>query len=850
MRLRARSSHALELLFTALWAWGAASTACAQAQVEEIVVTAQKREQSLQDVPISVTAVTGDALQAQNLGEVEALSMQLPNIHISESGIGDKLFIRGVGSGINAGFEQSVGTFVDGVYYGRSLQTRSQFLDIERVEVLRGPQSTFFGNNAIAGALNITTRRPSGEFSGYVNSFYEFEHGERHVEGAIGGALTDTLSARIAGLSSGLDGWVTNLNTGQPEGEERNRALRASILFAPNDTFDALLKVEGGSFDVRGRSVQTLDCPPATGVAGTCAVTAAPVLAAFGPAFATPLFPNFDDRFDTNTQYNGPVPSSFTAAVDSLGTAEARLPVPRPAAVLSARDVGDLQNTNTTLTLNWQLAAHTLTAVSGFSRYEFDFRQPTDFVPLPLAGAEQLEEFDQFSQEVRLVSDTSDTLDYTLGAYWQANELDVRENIYLYLAPPYFQPAATFFTDACRAPARQNDPMCRLPATIAGVDSLHAQEEDSWAGFGSLTWHLGDALRVTFGARYTHVEKSLDRRQTIEDRAPGITVPCIPPVAALLACTTGAPLLITAANPPRGRAFGWKQGVLALERKASEFTPSLNLQWDIVDDAMLYASYTEGFKAGGFDQRNLFLSSVTGQFAPESVDAVEFGLKSRLLDDALMLNVALFRSDYDDLQVSTFDGVVNFLVNNAGSARTQGIETDMRWALGDSLVFSAAVALLDAQWEDYRDAQCTAVELALAPNASCFVSPGTGLLVQDLSGADMLMAPDWSGNVGVEHYWMLRDGLELQTQLLVYFEDDKFLAADNDPATLQERFAKVNLRVALVGNGGWELAFVGRNLTNELTSPHIEDLPLRSTNSFFALTDRPRTYAVQGQYRF
>ncbi|HEY0962252.1 MAG TPA: TonB-dependent receptor [Pseudomonadales bacterium] len=849
MRRRAHSSHALKLLVTAplVTAIGVAS---AQAQVEEILVTAQKREQSLQDVPISVSAVTGDALQAQNLGEMEAVSMQLPNIHISESAIGDKLFIRGIGSGINAGFEQSVGTFVDGVYYGRSLQTRSQFLDIERVEVLRGPQSTYFGNNAIAGALNITTRRPTGEFNGYVNSFYEFEHNERHVEGAIGGALTDTLSARVAGLSSGLDGWMQNLNTARSEGEERNRALRASFLLEPGDTFDALLKVEGGRFDVRGRNLQTLDCPPATGPAGTCAVVAAPVLAMFGASFATPLFPDFDDSFDTNTQYNGPVPPQYTAVVNSLGAAEARLPVPAPVAALSARDVGDLRNTNTTLTLNWRLAAHTLTAVSGFSRYEFDFRQPTDFVPLPVAGAEQVEEFDQFNQEVRLVSDTRDTFDYVLGAYWQTNELDVRENIHLYLAPPYSQPAATFFTDACRAPARQNDPTCRLPATIAGVDSLHAQEEDSWAGFGSLTWHLDDALRLTFGARYTHVDKSLDRRQTMQDRAPGITVPCIAAVADALGCTAGAPLLITSASPPRGRAFGWQQGTLALDRTDSAFTPSLNLQWDMTDDVMLYASYTEGFKAGGFDQRNLALSAVTGQFEPESVDAFEAGMKSRLLDEALTLNVAVFRSDYDDLQVSTFDGVVNFLVNNAGSARTQGIETDLRWAAGTSLVFSAAVALLDARWNDYRDAQCTALDLALAPNANCSVSPVTGLLVQDLSGADLLMAPDWSGNVGAEHSWTLGAGLELHTQLLVYFEDDKFLAADNDPATLQERFAKVNLRVALVGEEGWEVAFVGRNLTNELTSPHIEDLPLRSTNSFFALTDRPRTYAVQGQYRF
>ena len=840
----------VKILAAALCATAAATQVAAQAVIEEIVVTAQKREQNLQDVPISVNAVSGDSLQAQGLAEMETLSVQLPNIHISESGIGDKLFIRGIGSGINAGFEQSVGTFIDGVYYGRSLQTRSQFLDIERVEVLRGPQSTFFGNNSIAGALNITTRRPSEELSGYVNTFYEFENNERHYEGGIGGAVSDTLSARISGLASGLDGWVNNLNTGQTEGEENNRALRASFMFTPNETFDAMLKVEGGSFKVLGRNLQTIDCPPSTGPTSTCAATTAPVLAAFGAAFAAPLFPNFDDNFDKNTQYNGPVPARFTTAVDTLGAGEARLAIPPPVAALSARDLGDLQNTNTSLTLNWHLDAHTLTAVSGFSKYEFAFRQPTDFVPLPFAGAEQLEDFEQFSQELRLSSEAGGAIEYMVGAYVQMNELSVTEDIHLYLPPPYFQPASTYFTDACRAPARANDPTCRLPATIAGVTSVHSQDEDSWAGFGSVTWHLSDTVRATLGARYTTVEKDLDRRQMVVDRAPGVTVPCPPTAAAALGCIAGAPLLVTANNPPRGRAFGWKQGMLALDREDKKFTPAINVQWDINDDAMLYASYTKGFKAGGYDQRNLFLNATTGQFDPESVDAFELGLKSRVLDNSMMLNVAVFRSEYDDLQVSTFDGVVNFLVNNAASARSQGLETDVRWAVTENLVLSGAVALLDAQWDDYRDAQCTALGLARAPNANCTVNTTTGLLVQDLSNEDLLMSPDWSGNVGAEHFWPLDGGLEVQTQLLVYFQDDKFLAADNDPATVQEAFTKVNLRLAVVSDKGWEVALVGRNLTDKLTSPHAEDLPLRSTNSFFRLTDRPRTYALQGQYRF
>ncbi|MEY4641693.1 MAG: hypothetical protein RLZZ227_1687 [Pseudomonadota bacterium] len=837
------------VLVAAICAASTASGAYAQA-VEEIVVTAQKREQNLQDVPISVNAVSGQALQQQNLVELETLSVQLPNIHISESGIGDKLFIRGIGSGINAGFEQSVGTFIDGVYYGRSLQTRSQFLDIERVEVLRGPQSTYFGNNSIAGALNITTRRAAGEFNGYVNSFYEFENNERHYEAGVGGSLSDSFAVRLSGLSSGHDGWVKNLNTGKTEGEERNRALRLTMAFTPNDIFDATLKLEGGSFEVLGRNLQTIDCPPTTGAQGTCAIATQRVLpAALGPLGA-PLYPNFDDAFDKYTQYNGPIPAQFTSVVNAVGAAEAGRAIPAPADMLSQRDLGDLGNSNVTLTLNWKLDAHTLTAVSGFSRYEFDFRQPTDFVPLPLAGAEQLEEFEQFSQELRLTSATGGRIEYMTGVYVHTSELGVNEDIYLYLPPPYFQPASTYFTDACRAPARANDPTCRLPATIAGLNSVHEQQEDSWAGFGSVTWNISDTLRATLGARYTEVDKSLDRRQTIVDRAPGVTVPCPPTAAAALGCIAGAPLLVTGNNPPRGRAFGWKQGLLALDRGADEVTPSLSVQWDVLDDAMLYASYTEGFKAGGFDQRNLFLNATTGQFEPESVDGYELGLKSRLLDGAMVFNAALFRSEYDNLQVSTFDGVVNFLVNNAASARSQGIETDVRWAVTDNLVLGGSLALLDAQWDDYRDAQCTALDLARAPNANCAVSPVTGFLVQDLSGDDLLMSPDWSGNLSADYSWPLSGGLRVQTQLLVYFQDARFLAADNDPATLQERFTKVNLRVALASDQGWELALVGRNLSDKLTSPHAEDLPLRSTNSFFRLTDRPRTLALQAQYNW
>lgn len=832
---------------------GLALTVAATAQpvLEEVVVTAQKREQSLQDVPISVQTVAGVALEEQHLVEMEALSAQLPNIHVSESALGDKLFIRGIGSGINAGFEQSVGTFIDGVYYGRSLQTRSQFLDIERIEVLRGPQSTFFGNNAIAGALNLTTRRPGEVFSGYLNSFHETQNDEYHIEGAAGGALTETVALRVAGLMSGLDGWVRNLNTGQTEGDEKNRAARVSLGWTPTASFDALLKLETGRFDVLGRGLQVTNCPPpVTESAGTCAMLTQPVFSAFGPEYAAPLYNNFDDTFDLYTQYNGPVHPRFTQLVDSLGAAEAGRAIAPPLPEMSARDIGELANHNATLTLNWQLHRHQLTAVSSYSEYTFEFRQTSDFQPLPNAAVHQSEAFAQFTQEVRLASTEGINFDYMLGAYYQAGELDIAETINLYMPPPYAQPAASYFSDPCRAPARASDPGCRLPATLASMTSMHGQRDNSGAAFAVLSWHLTDKLSATLGARYTFVDKDMERSQRIVDRAPGVTVACPAALAAMLPCIQGAPLLLTAPSPPRGRAFGWSVGDLDLGRRDSDLTPSFTLQWNARPDLMLYGSYGEGFKAGGFDHRNLALDPLGGQFGPESVDAFELGMKSTVRDGVMQLNLALFRSDYRDLQVSTFDGVVNFLVNNAATARSQGVEADMRWLINDRLVFNAAFAFLDAKWQDYRNAQCRAVDMAMAPTALCKLSAESGLLEQDLSGAAMLMAPRWSGNAGAQYQYPLRGGLMLNAQFLLSWQASQFLAADNDPATLQPGFAKLNLRVALASTTGWELALVGRNVTDRLTSSHAEDMPLRSTNSFFRMTERPRTLALQMQYRW
>ena len=233
----------------------------AQLLLEEIVVTAQKRAQNLQDVPISVLAVSGEEISRQGFKRLEDVTSLMPNVTVTEAALGDQLFIRGIGSGLNIGFEQSVGTFIDGVYFGRGLQSRNIFLDIERLEVLRGPQSTFFGNNAIAGAMSITTRGPSEAWEGYVSGLYEDGTGTKNIDVAVGGPISDTLGIRIAGRYSDQDGWQTNSTINDKEPREERLAGRVTIEWAPSENFDASLKYQVESNDVEGRAMQAVGCP-------------------------------------------------------------------------------------------------------------------------------------------------------------------------------------------------------------------------------------------------------------------------------------------------------------------------------------------------------------------------------------------------------------------------------------------------------------------------------------------------------------------------------------------------------------------------------------------------------------
>ncbi len=709
------------------------------AVLEEVIVTAQKREQSLQDVPISVSVTTGEKLSQYSMNGLEELSASIPNVTIAENATQDSVTIRAIGSGANHGFEQSVGTFIDGVYFGRGRSSRSPFLDVERVEVLKGPQGVLFGKNTIAGALNITTRKPTQEFEGSIEAEY-FEGDESYqITGILSGPLTDDLAGRIVVKKAGAEGFVENITTGDDEAEEDESFVRGILSWDISDRLSLVVNAESSSFDVDGRTMQLVEA---------------------GPRLANyqSVDPNFEQKLDYKRSVNNPV---FGA------------------------DFDDTDAQNLTATFKYELDSITLVSITSFVGYEYENNIPANFAAnIETAAKRYDEEHSQFSQEFRLESATGGSFEYILGVFYQTEEVDHLQ---------FFD----FDTTQGRADGFP------LPPFVGRTAFDLVQDTDSIALFAQGTWNITERLRTTLGLRYTDDEKDLDFTQT----------------------TTGM--------------MPFPNRTVDDSRSDSDVTPSLNVQYDLNDDIMIYASFSQGFKSGGFD----FESGA--QFEEETVDAWEVGFKSKLADGAVELNAALFRSEFEDLQVAAWNGVA-FVTGNAATSTTEGLEIDGRWQINDNLMLSGAVAFLSAEYDSFPTAICNAGQ-QVAHGIATGMNPNT--CTQDLSGKELSFAPDWAGSINLEYIHDLNNGLELTVVVGANFSDAYFTALDLDPISEQDSFTKINARIQLASEDGWSVALVGKNLTEEETTTWVNDVPF-FRGAFFGAIDPPRSIGVQAKYEF
>jgi len=756
-------------------------------QLEEVVVTAQKRAESLMDVPLSVSAVSGDKMLEAGIRNLGDLTAYVPNFQKSEASIGNFLSIRGISSGLNQGFEQSVVQYMDDVALGRSPLARAPFMDLNRVEVLRGPQNVLFGKNSIGGALSLATNRPTDEFEGSIIAEYEPEYGTAETQLVLSGGITDTLRGRLAVRYMEEDGYFENSLTDRDEAGREETTIRGTLAWDANDNTEVVLKVERSEFDFEGRNDELTFSYPNND----------PTSPFFGMSYAEA----------------GAFLSLITG--QDIGSDDGRQDYKRST---NSEEFSETETNNVTLTVNWDTDAFTLTSVTAYLDYELDERVDSDASGFHVWTNNSTEEYNQFSQEFRLTSPGGESFDWIAGVYYQDWDLNfsVRTPV----------PEVGLFSSlGVVAPAL---------AVLADLTQFRDYSGDSelYAAFAQGTWTLSDTIRLTVGARYTYEEKNGYREMNVLRTSTG-------ELDIVQGATATAVFGIDYAN--LGEATGGAFPIHRLEDNRSEdfITPTAILEWDVSDGTMLYGSVSSGAKAGGFDARGDSAVAEDFEFEDESVLAWEIGSKSRLADGRLEINTAIFYSNYEDLQVSQFNGAVGFQVGNAAEAISQGIEIDGRWLIAEGLTMTFSGSYLNFEFNDYHGA-CNA-GLRLPASATC-----------DYSGKANIFSPEWTANTSFEYVTGLTDSMDIRVNLDVLYTDEQYVDATLDDNIIQDGVTRINARVALEGES-WSLALVGKNLTDEDISSYATNTPLSGalgTPSYTTYMERPLTVAVQALYRF
>ncbi len=633
--------------------------------VEEILVTAQKAEQNIRDVPISMTVLDDEFIAERAITDYRDLSQYAPSARIDPgTGVFPDVNVRGFGSALsNKAFEQSVGLNIDGIPYGRTAYFQGPLFDLERVELLRGPQGTLFGKNTTAGLLNLVSKKPTDELTGFVHA----ELGElerRRFEAAIGGPIVpNVVNFRIAGLSDQRDGLLGNTTARVvPEANERmadrdRKGVRAQLGFPDLLGANLVVGYERAEFDYLGVGWEFILVPENVRA--------------------------FYRQYDPRTDFD---PDNLVGSVDLA-------------------EFNRNQSDTVVANASYDLAGWRLDAVGGYSLLKVAGLYDLDFGPSPMLFNPTSDDNPQTTAEIRATSPSLPgllglarffgldlgTTDLTLGLLYQRRGIDDDLVNLAFNLPVVAQfaavnraPAGTPVPDLSSfvGPAIQVGNLGILDTTggIASTTMVFNQTTRSIAGFAQMDWHVIPRWTLQYGMRLTDESKEADWNRTVSQ-------------------PSGSALL----------ALGAEGFTASRSRSEFAFTPKVSLRHDWTDDVNFYASWTEGFKAGGFNAQAFNDNSADAlQYAPEKATAWELGMRAWLLGGAAALNLALFRETIEDLQVLTVPpNSVDTSVVNAGKARAQGIELDAIWLPTSWLTLSGGLAFNDSEFLDFRFGQCS-----------------------------------------------------------------------------------------------------------------------------------------------
>ena len=613
--------------------------------LEEIIVTAQRREQSLQEVAISVTAFDSEAISALGFTTPEDIAWQTPGLYAraTRGGNSNPVFaLRGIGvNDQNSNNSPSISLYVDEVNQPFSPMLTFQLMDLERIEVLKGPQGTLYGKNTTGGALNFITRKPEWEPSGYVQANYDARYRATRVEGAFGGPLTDQLAGRISVMGLNQDrGWQTNKLLGNNVGEAEEWAVRGQLLWDSGGVFSALASANIGESKKDGyynETISTLD---------RSAFSEPIVVGEFlgqGP-FCPSVLMGFRDE---------------DRCVNQMGYSD---PHPNPRDVDGPFDlVNKTETFGLSLNLSWNFDLVTITSISSYSRIQQDLMDGYGTALIILESAFE-DEIDVYSTELRANSNSDGPWTWVIGGFLAREELDHR----------FIQSLDDWF----------------FPFDAVGAE--FDQRGDTAAIFAHIEYDLTRSLSIGGGLRYTYEDKKQRNfRNYIFTNPPGERFPASPYVPVFsggLANWPGAALAVDVDN----------------QVTMKEWSGELSLNYAITDDAGTYIKVSRGVKSGGFMGAISFSEPQASSFNEESVTAIEIGVKSEILDRTLRLNVAAYYYDWEDLQARTLvnvNGLGLVILTNAGDAEIVGVEAEALWQPSrlPGLTVSAGLNYMDAE---------------------------------------------------------------------------------------------------------------------------------------------------------
>lgn len=731
--------------------------------IEEVVVTARRREEGLQEAPLAVSAFTSETLDYRGVTRLDEIARFVPGLTLENNpsfgGASNSaaIYLRGIGQKeFLPTTEPGVGLYVDGVYVARSVGAILDIVDVDRLEVLRGPQGTLFGRNTIGGAISINTVKPEpgGELEGELSVSAGTDNLLR-IKGVAHVPISDTFATRLSIASFEQDGYVERTD-GIDLGNDDTVTARWAFAWAPTDGFSADIAFDWTRDRENGPAMELLGIdftdlsqlngvvlappPPMAFVHNVTAAAVAPGV----PCAVTDVNGNgitsnpavancYDDRY-----------------IGADGVNEGTSPAFSETDVFGA-----------SATLSYQINdAVILKSITAWRELESEFARDGDHSPQRIATFYDELEQDQFSQEFQLLGDY-ERLNWIVGLYYFAED-GFNTNI--------------------------------LDFTVSNFRSGGEFDNEAWAAFAQITYDLTDQWHLTLGGRYTDEEKSFLPDQIIFNNYYAGFSQLVPP---------GNPL--AALDAPFLQAGERVLPFVEKQIEIDEFTPMVNLSFDATDDVMLYFSYSEGFKSGGFTQR-VFPPVVAGftappgtpdvdlipTFEPEFVDVLEFGFKTSFLENQLRINGAIFQTDYTDLQVQVFNSVAP-VTQNIGAATIEGFELEVMASPGAGWFIEASLALLDASYDD--------------------IDTGVTLIGENF---DFERVPETTASIGVSKEFTLNEYGSLTLRTDWSYRSETFNDAYNTPLLKTDSYDLVDASVRWSNQAqDWTVVLAGRNLTDE-----------------------------------